>query len=111
MILLAKTGKIGDIVSVDSVCTSLREVDYTDENAMKQVWNSMATWAPIALLPVFQLLGTAYKRKHIYSRVAKMDYQTSIGGRSRVDKIRQEKSDRSLFRCRIQESFPFLESL
>ena len=42
---------------------------------------------------------------------AKMDYQTSIGGRSRVDKIRQEKSDRSLFRCRIQESFPFLESL
>ena len=41
----------------------------------------------------------------------KMDYQTSIGGRSRVDKIRQEKSDRSLFRCRIQESFPFLESL
>lgn len=71
MILFAKTGKIGDIVSVDSVCTSLREVDYTDEDTMKQVWNSMATWAPIALLPVFQLLGTAYRRKHIYSRVAK----------------------------------------
>lgn len=52
MILMAKCGKVGDIVSVDATCTSLRSLDPTTQ------WGSMASWGPTALLPVFQLLGT-----------------------------------------------------
>lgn len=60
LLLLAKKGKIGDIVSVDVTCTSLKDVS---ENA----WNSMTAWGPTALLPIFQLLGVNYKNKNINS--------------------------------------------
>ncbi|MDE6006604.1 MAG: adenylyltransferase/cytidyltransferase family protein [Muribaculaceae bacterium] len=73
MILLAKGGVIGDIVSVDSVCTSLREVDYADAEALRRTWNSITSWGPTALLPVFQLLGTEYADFQIYSRVAETE--------------------------------------
>lgn len=66
MILLAKTGKIGDIVSVDAVCTSLSNMS----NMGEYTWNSIAAWAPTALLPVFDLLGTQYNSKQIISRMS-----------------------------------------
>ena len=65
LILLAKTGKIGQIVSVDATCTSLQEKD--DIN-LRTTWNSICAWGPAALLPVFQLLGTQYKQKNIVSQ-------------------------------------------
>ena len=74
MILLAKGGKIGDIVSVDAICTSLRDVDYSDQSQLEQTWNSLSAWGPTALLPIFQLLGTDYKEKQIISRVGNEQY-------------------------------------
>lgn len=70
MILLAKTGKVGEIVSVDAVCTSLRDINYENEEILSQTWNSLSAWGPTALLPIFQLLGTEYKDMRICSRIA-----------------------------------------
>lgn len=74
MILLAKGGKIGDIVSVDAICTSLRDVNYFNQTQLEQTWNSLSAWGPTALLPIFQLLGTDYKEKQIISRVGNERY-------------------------------------
>lgn len=75
MILLAKSGKIGDVVSVDAVCTSLRDIDYSDRSELEHTWNSLAEWGPVALLPVFQLLGTDYTDKQIISRMGNEEYK------------------------------------
>lgn len=64
LILLAKSGKIGDIVSIDSNCTSLRK--FNDNTNI--VWGSLAAWGPTALLPIFKLLGTNYKQAQIITR-------------------------------------------
>ena len=61
LILLAKTGVIGDIVSVDATCTSLSNV--------QKEWNSICAWGPTALLPIFQLLGTDYCQRQMISRL------------------------------------------
>ena len=70
MILMAKAGKIGQIVSVDAVCTSLQDLivcknpeDFVDK------WDSITAWGPTAMLPVFQLLGTNYKERHSVSHI------------------------------------------
>lgn len=60
LLLLIKGGKIGDIYSVDATCTSIRE--YGDNS-----WNSISSWGPTALLPIFQILGVDYEDKHINS--------------------------------------------
>lgn len=75
MILLAKSGKIGEIVSVDAICTSLHDVDYFDQAQLEQTWNSLSAWGPTALLPIFQLLGTDYKEKQIISRIGNEEYK------------------------------------
>ena len=62
LLLLLKAGKIGEVISVDATCTSIREKSHSDE------WNSIHEWGPTALLPVFQILGTDYKEKQIASR-------------------------------------------
>ena len=70
LILLAKSGKIGDIVSIDATCTSLQNIDYSDKRTLELTWNSMTAWAPTALLPVFQLLGLNYQTKQIVTSLA-----------------------------------------
>lgn len=55
LILLIKGGKIGDIVSIDATCTSLNKTD----------WHGICEWAPTALLPIFELLGTNFEKKII----------------------------------------------
>ena len=70
LVLLAKSGKIGKIVSVDSTCTSLVNYSAIEEQNRKDVWNSICAWGPAAMLPVFQLLGTNYSSKHIISSFA-----------------------------------------
>lgn len=69
MVLLAKGGKIGDVVAVDAVCTSLRDVDYKDQEELSRTWGSLTAWGPTALLPVFQLLGTDYREKEYFTRI------------------------------------------
>ncbi len=82
MILLAKSGAIGDIVTIDATCTSLRETRFDDPDAMSHTWSSILGWGPNAMLPVFQLLGTDYTDKQIITRLSpesdKFDLFTQI---------------------------------
>lgn len=82
LVLLAKSGKIGKVISVDAVCTSLRdEISVAGVNLTRK-WNSMCGWAPTALLPVLQILGVNYKKKVITTKfldkAANMDAFTKI---------------------------------
>ena len=67
LILLLKSGKIGRVVSVDAVCTSLQDLQSSDYKGLDKKWNSICAWGPTAMLPVFQLLGPDYKSKVITS--------------------------------------------
>ncbi|MBO6032581.1 MAG: adenylyltransferase/cytidyltransferase family protein [Prevotella sp.] len=67
LILLLKGGKIGRIVSVDAVCTSLQDLQSSDYKDLDKKWNSICAWGPTALLPIFQLLGPDYKSRVITS--------------------------------------------
>ena len=67
MLLLAKSGVIGRIVSVDSVCTSLSDLELKKEKELSNTWNSICAWGPTAMLPIYQLLGTSYRSKNIIS--------------------------------------------
>ena len=59
LLLLIKGGRIGEIVSVDCTCTSLRQ--------NQSEWSGIHEWGPTALLPVFELLGTDLKDFRITS--------------------------------------------
>ena len=72
LLLLVKSGVIGEVVSVDASCTSLREKDLKKED-FKNVWNSLCAWGPTAMLPIFQILGTNYINKQITSRIIDVD--------------------------------------
>ena len=74
LLVLVKSGKIGEVVSVDATCTSLRESNFEKEVNQDQAWNSLYTWGPAALLPIFNLLGTDYSQKTISSRILGMHY-------------------------------------
>ena len=83
LVLLAKGGRIGRVVSVDAVCTSLRDGLTIEGTDLSRKWNSMCGWAPAALLPVFQILGTDYKQKIIYSMF--LDKETNIDAFTKID--------------------------
>ena len=63
LVLLIKSGIIGDVVSVDSTCTSM--ADFENNDSLSNKWNSICSQGPLALLPVFQILGTNYLEKYI----------------------------------------------
>ena len=69
LLLMVKSGIIGDIVSVDSVCTSQSNLRMSKEENFPYIWNSMSEWGPTAMLPIFQLMGTDYKDKIITTRI------------------------------------------
>ena len=64
LLLLVKGGAIGDVYSIDATCTSLREFDDFSSN-------SINSWGPLALLPIFQILGINYNNKNISSLFSK----------------------------------------
>ena len=76
--LLAKSGIIGKIISVDATCTSLYNVEIDNDGMLANIWNSVCAWGPTALLPVFQLLGTDYSSKTIATHLLRedLDYDT-----------------------------------
>ena len=76
LILLLKGGKIGRIVSVDAVCTSLSDLQNSDLTKLEYKWNSICAWGPTALLPIFQLLGTEYISKQITSHLIAKYFDT-----------------------------------
>lgn len=83
LILLAKGGKIGRIVSVDAVCTSLRDGLSIEGTDLSAKWNSMCGWAPVAMLPVFQIFGTQYSRKEFSTYF--LDKEKNIDAFTRIN--------------------------
>ncbi|MBR3263666.1 adenylyltransferase/cytidyltransferase family protein [Candidatus Saccharibacteria bacterium] len=65
--LLAEIGKIGDIVSIDATCTNMKRND-------PEKYASLFEWGPNALLPIFRILGTNYKKKTIISHIEKHNF-------------------------------------
>lgn len=62
LLLLVKGGVIGDVVSIDSVCTSLKSANPIS-------WDSsFDSWGPTALLPIFQIFGTQYEDISIFTK-------------------------------------------
>lgn len=69
LLLQIKAGKIGDVVSVDSICTSIREKEETE-------WDCIYEWGPTGLLPVLQILGTNYNDCHIVSHFEEEEHDS-----------------------------------
>lgn len=63
LLLLVKSGKIGDVISVDTTCTSLQSKNGD--------WPGIYEWGPTALLPVLQILGTDCREFKIISHINK----------------------------------------
>lgn len=61
LVLLVKSGAIGEIVSIDGSCTSLKK------NANEQR-GSLKSWGPFGLLSVFSFLGSDYLDKKLYTK-------------------------------------------
>lgn len=74
LILQAKSGRIGEIVSIDATCTSMRDFE-SGNLSLSSSWNSICAWGPTAMLPIFQLLGTNYDDVTITSRVINEENQ------------------------------------
>ena len=83
LLLLAKGGKIGKVISVDAVCTSLRDGISIEGTDLSKKWNSMCGWAPVAMLPVFQVFGTEYKNKVFYTKF--QDKNENIDAFTKID--------------------------
>lgn len=83
LVLLSKTGRIGKVVSVDCVCTSLRDGISIAGADLSNKWNSMCGWAPAALLPVLQILGTDFKEKKFCTKF--LDKKENIDAFTKVD--------------------------
>lgn len=64
-LLLIKSGKIGEIVSIDATCTSLQR----EESG----WSGFYEWASTALLPIFDILGTDYQDLNIFNHYSEDD--------------------------------------
>lgn len=64
LIRLVQSGVIGEVVSVDATCTSLlRSTD-----GLETTCNSLTTWGPTAMLPIFHLLGCGWMEKRTATR-------------------------------------------
>ncbi|ETP72436.1 cytidyltransferase-related enzyme [Lachnospiraceae bacterium JC7] len=83
LLLMAKGGKIGKVVSVDAVCTSLRDGISIEGTDLSKKWNSMCGWAPAAMLPVLQIFGTDYKDKVFYTKF--QDKEENIDAFTKID--------------------------
>lgn len=69
LVLQVKSGKIGEVLSIDSTCTSMRE--FINGNlSISSGWNSICAWGPTALLPIFQILGLDYFDCRIISKLS-----------------------------------------
>lgn len=75
LLLLIKSGKIGEITSVDATCTSMRDFSEGTTLDYSKTWNSMCAWGPTAMLPVLQILGTEFKDKNIVTRIIQEEHR------------------------------------
>ena len=66
LVLMVKTGAIGDVVSIDSTCTSLK--DLNKYNDLDEEWPCICSWGTTALLPILQILGSNYRNVSFVTR-------------------------------------------
>lgn len=83
LLVVAKSGRIGDIVSVDSVCTSLHDGAGEENADLSAKQNSICAWGPTAMLPIFQLLGTQPKSCGITTKI--LDEDLNYDGFTKID--------------------------
>ena len=83
LLVVAKSGRIGDIVSVDAVCTSLADGAGEDGADLSSKQNSICAWGPTAMLPIFQLLGTNYRSASMVTRL--LDEELNFDGFTKID--------------------------
>lgn len=76
MLLLVKSGVIGEVKSVDSICTSLSDLERKEGKPSPFTWNSICAWGPTAMLPIYQLLGTDPISKQITSHLIEEDFDS-----------------------------------
>lgn len=78
LILQVKSGIIGDILSVDTTCTSLVDFANYGDKMPPYIWNSITGWGPTALLPILDIFGTNFKSLQLASRHSKSDPEFDI---------------------------------
>lgn len=83
LLVLAKSGRIGEIISVDSTCTSLEDGAGEPGADLTTKQNSICAWGPTALLPIFQLFGTEYRNMRIVTRL--LDEKLNYDGYTKID--------------------------
>ncbi len=64
LVLLVKSGVIGDVKAIDVTCTSLESYNWLKET---KYYSSFTGWGAVALLPVLKILGTDFKESRGYS--------------------------------------------
>lgn len=83
LLVLAKSGAIGELVSVDATCTSLADRAWEKDADLNKKTSSICSWGPLALLPIFQLFGTRYSDCVITTRL--LDPELNYDGYTKVD--------------------------
>lgn len=83
LVLLVKSGKIGEVVSVDTTCTSMIAAGEDPIDIQQSKMNSICTWGPTAMLPILQILGTGYRECRITSRI--LDRERQYDGFTKID--------------------------
>lgn len=68
LLLMVKSGEIGNVLSVETTCTSLSESSKLSNYSENNIWSAMDAWGATALMPIFQILGTNYVNKTIISK-------------------------------------------
>ncbi|MCF2544354.1 adenylyltransferase/cytidyltransferase family protein [Ligilactobacillus ruminis] len=68
LLLMIKSGEIGNVLSVETTCTSLSESSKLSNYSENNIWSAMDAWGATALMPIFQVLGTNYVNKTIISK-------------------------------------------
>lgn len=83
LLVVAKSGRIGDIISVDTVCTSLEDGAGERGADLTSKQNSICAWGPTAMLPIFQLLGYKYRSKMMVSKI--INHDLNFDGYTKID--------------------------
>lgn len=59
-----------------------------DLSSLENKWNSISAWGPTALLPIFQLLGTAYSDARVVTHY--LDKEKQFDGFTKIDFVYPE---------------------
>lgn len=78
LMLLVKGGIIGDVLSVDTTCTSLRDIGDGCSAIPDCIWNSINYWGPTAMLPIFDVFGSDYKHLQLSSKSSERDVKFDL---------------------------------